>query len=142
MRPPAEGFAVLAVLALLAVVGLYAAATFQDALLSAALASARLHQQRAFELADFGIDYAMQRLAAPGPPTEFTEQLQALPGADNGATVALRLVDSASLPAGFSAGRLVALRYQITSTGRAARGAQSVQVQGVVRVAMLVAPAP
>jgi hypothetical protein len=38
------------------------------------------------------------------------------------------------LPAGFSAGRFIGRRYEIHSTGLAARGARSEQVQGAMRI--------
>lgn len=125
----------LVVLALLAVVGLYVAGTFQDAVFGAALSSARIHQQRAFELADIGIGHAMQALSAATAPADFTHQLHPSPGAEDGVTVELHAMASEPMTAGFSARRLVALRYEITSSGYAPRGARSVQVQGVVRMA-------
>jgi Tfp pilus assembly protein PilX len=142
MRPAAEGFAMLALLALLAVVGLYVAGTFQDALFGATLSSARIHQQRAFELADIGIEQAMQALGAAAAPADFVHVLHPLPGTDDAVTVELHAAASGPVTAGYSMRRLVARRYEITSTATAARGARSIQVQGVVRLAPLAVPAP
>ena len=124
----------LAVLALLAVVGLYVAGTFQDALFGATLATTRIHQQRAFELADFGIGHGLQRLSADGAVADFTEELRPLAGSEDGVTVALHATAGQSLPVGFSMRRLVARHYEITSTGHVARGVRCAQVQGVVRI--------
>jgi len=134
MRPRAEGFALLAVLALLAVVGLYTAATLQDALFGTVLAGARVSQQRAFLLAELGIRDALRDIAAPTPPADFTRQLRPLPDEQSDVTVVLRNTGAASLPAGFSAGRFAVHYFEIESTGHAARGASAVQVQGVARV--------
>lgn len=133
MRPPAEGFALLAVLALLAVVGLYTAATLQGALFGTVLANTRVAQQRAFLLADLGIQSGLEEVASASPPASYTRELHPLPGAQNSVTVVLRSSDDA-LPAGYSAGRFIARRFEIESTGHSARGARAVQVQGVVRV--------
>lgn len=133
MRPPAEGFAVLAVLALLAVVGLYTAATLQGALFGTVLANSRVAQQRAFLLADLGIEAALAEIDGAVPPPGYTRELRPLPGAHNSVTVVLRSRDDL-LPAGYSAGRFIARRIEIESTGRSARGARAIQVQGVVRV--------
>jgi hypothetical protein len=135
----AEGFATLAVLALLAVVGLYTAATLQDALFGTVLAGTRVSQQRAFVLAEIGIQDAMRDLASATPPADFTRQLRPLPDGEGEVTVVLRNTGTASLPAGFSAGRFVMQHYEIESTGRAARGARAVQVQGMARVLPLAA---
>jgi Tfp pilus assembly protein PilX len=133
MPAQAEGFALLAVLALLAVIGLYTAATLQDALFGTVLAGTRVAQQRAFLLAELGIQGAVEEIAGATPPADYTRELRPLPGAQNSVTVALRSGADA-LPAGFSAGRFIARRFEIESTGRSARGARAVQVQGVVRV--------
>lgn len=134
MRPQAEGFALLAVLALLAVVGLYTAATMQNTLFATVLSGTRIFQQRAFVLADLGIEQALRDLAAAAPPADYTRELHPLPGTEDSVTLALRATGSEALPAGFSAGRLLAQHYEISSTGHSARGARSVQVQGVLRV--------
>jgi hypothetical protein len=139
MRRPAEGFALLAVLALLAVVGLYTAATLQDALFGTVLANTRVAQQRAFLLADLGIQGALEEIAAATPPADYSRELRPLPGAQNSVTVVLRSSDE-SLPAGFSAGRFIARRFEIESTGHSTRGARAVQVQGVVRLLPIATP--
>ncbi len=134
MRPRAEGFALLAVLALLAVIGVYTAATLQDSLFGTVLAGARVQQQRAFVLADFAIESTLRELAGTVTPVDYTRTLQPLPEPGSGVTVALRAVGDEALPAGFSAGRFVTRRFEIRSTGHSVRGALSVQVQGAVRV--------
>ena len=142
MRRSTEGFAVLLVLVLLAVIGLYAAATLQDALFGEALAGTRVFQQRAFMLAELGIEDALADLAAPVPPADYTRELYPLPDSDDSTSVALRAAGSDALPAGFSAGRFIARRYEIESTGHAARGARSLQRQGVTRVLPLTEALP
>lgn len=134
MRPQAEGFAVLVVLALLAVIGLYTAATLQGALFGRVLASTRVFQQRAFVLADLGIERALRDLASSPAPADFTRVLNPIAGSADSTTVELRVTGDEALPAGFSTGRFTMRRYEITSTGSAPRGARSVQVQGATRV--------
>jgi hypothetical protein len=132
---------VLVVLALLAVIGLYTAATLQGALFGRLLAGTRVLQQRAFMLGEYGLEHGMEDLAASIAPSDYARELQPIAGSADSVTVELRSTGEAGLPAGFSAGRFVARRYEITSTGRAARGARSVQVQGAMRV-WPVAPPP
>ncbi len=134
MHPRAEGFALLAVLVLLAVVGLYTAATLQDTLFGTQLAGTRVFQQRAFVLADLGIEDTLQDLRGAAPPADFTRELHPQVDSTDSVHVVLRNSGADALPSGFSAGRFVARRFEIESTGQAARGARSVQVQGVVRV--------
>jgi type II secretory pathway component PulK len=142
MRPQAEGFALLAVLGLLAVVGLYTAATIQESLFGTVLAGTRVFQQRAFVLADHGVEAALRKLGETTVPVDDTRDLRPLPGEANGVTVELRVIGDAALPAGFSADRFVTRRFEIHSTGRAARGARSVQVQGAVRVQPMLVEEP
>lgn len=131
-RTRAQGFALLAVLALVAVIGLYAAATLQDALFGTVLAGTRVAQQRAFVLADLGIGATLAELGGD-IPADFTRELPS-PEGEGRITVVLRSTGTAALPAGFSAGRFVARHFEIESTGQAARGARAIQVQSVVRV--------
>jgi Tfp pilus assembly protein PilX len=141
MRPRAEGFALLAVLALLAVIGLYTAATLQDALFGNVLAGTRVVQQRAFVLAELGVRTAEQGLSTTVPPADYTHELHPLADPQSSVSVVLRSTGADALPVGFSSGRFVAQRFEIQSTGHAARSARSVQVQGVLRV-LPVAAAP
>lgn len=136
MPPRTEGFALVAVLALLAVIGLYTAATLRSSLFGTVLSGTRVFQQRAFVLADRGIEQAFQALQASTAPANYTRELHPAGDATDSVTLSLRTTGSEALPAGFSAGRLVLRRYEITATGHAARGARSVQVQGVTRVEM------
>ncbi|HTQ36147.1 MAG TPA: hypothetical protein VMH77_03855 [Steroidobacteraceae bacterium] len=140
MRPRTEGFALLAVLAMLAVIALYTIATLREAFFGTLLAGTRLRQQSAFVLADLGIDGALQDLAAADSAAGYTRELHPVVDPQQGVTVELRPVGADALPAGFSAGRLVARRFEIHSTGHAARGARSAQVQGVVRIMPADAP--
>ncbi len=134
MRRQTEGFAVLVVLALLAVIGLYTAATLHDALFGRVLASTRVFQQRAFALSDLGIERAVQDLAGNAAPADYTRELHPIAGSNDNATIELRATGADALPAGFSSGRFISRRYEISSTGTAPRGARSVQVQGVIRI--------
>lgn len=139
MRPAAEGFAVLVILALLAVIGLYTAATLQNSLFGRVLAGTRVFQQRAFVLADLGLERGMQDLAASSAPADYTRELHPLAGSADTTTIELHATGDDPLPAGFSAGRFIDRRYEIRSTGLAPRGARSVQVQGVARIVPAVA---
>ena len=107
MHPRAEGFAVLVMLALLAVIGLYTAATLQSALFSNVLAGTRVFQQRAFLLADLGIERGLQDLAATSAPADYTRELHPSQGPATASPSKLRTTAVDSLPAGFSAGRFV-----------------------------------
>jgi Tfp pilus assembly protein PilX len=142
MRPQAEGFAVLAVLAVLAVVGLYVAGTFQDALFGTALSSARIYQQRAFELADIGIDQALRQLGTATAPVQFVRDLHPLAESNSRVHVEVQSGPDVRIATGYSAGRIVARHYEITSTGYAPRNARSVQKQGVVRLVPVAMGAP
>jgi hypothetical protein len=103
------------------------------------LAGTRVFQQRAFLLADLGIERGMQDLAADAAAGNFTSELQPIAGSGDHITIDVRTTAEDPLPSGFSAGRFVSRRIEITSTGNAPRGARSVQVQGVVRVVPAVA---
>ncbi len=91
MRPRAEGFALLAVLALLAVVGLYTAATLQDALFGtragrhARGAAARLPARRARHP---GVRWS--EIAGAAPPADSTRELHATARPESSVTVVLR----------------------------------------------------
>jgi Tfp pilus assembly protein PilX len=139
MRTRAEGFALLAVLALLAVVGLYTAATLQDVLFGSVLAGTRVSQQRAFVLAELGVQNAEQELSGTTPPADFTRELHPLAEPQTSVTVAVRSDGDEAVPVGYSSGRFLARRFEIESTGHAARGARFAQVQGVVRMVPLAA---
>lgn len=123
----------MAVLALLAVIGLYTAATMRGALFGTVLSGTRVFQQRAFVLADRGIERAVKDLEASTLAADYTRELHPA-DAPGSVTVSLRATGSEAMPVGFSAGRLVLRRYEIEAIGHAARGARSVQVQGVARV--------
>ena len=109
MRPQAEGFAVLVVLALLAVIGLYTAATLQDSQFGSVLAGTRVFQQRAFMLADLGIERACRIWPRPSRPPTTRANCSQLPGSDDSTTIELRTTGDDALPAGFSAGRFSAV---------------------------------
>lgn len=132
-RTRPHGFALPAVLALLAVVGLYTAATLQDALFGTVLSGTRVAQQRAFVLAELGVEQALRDMAGAAASADFTRELRP-PDGEGRITVALRNTGTGVLPTGFSAGRFMARHFEIESTGQAARGARALQVQGVVRV--------
>jgi len=134
MRRCTEGFAVLAVLGLLALIGLAAAASLQEALFAQTLATVRRQQLRAWELSDSGVADVLVRLSATASPTDYSAELRPTEAAAESVTVTLRRVDGGAPAAGFSAGRFVTERYEITSDGHAARGSFARQVQGVMRV--------
>lgn len=134
MRRCTEGFAVLAVLGLLALIGLAAAASLQESLFAQTLATVRRQQLRAWELSDAGVATALARLAAAESPADYSEELRPTTAPAESVTVNLRRVAGGALAAGFSAGRFMTERYEIASDGHAARGSLARQVQGVVRV--------
>jgi hypothetical protein len=134
MRRCTEGFAVLAVLGLLALIGLAAAASLQDSLFAQTLATVRREQLRAWELSDSGVDAALERLAAADALEDYTEELTATAAAGERVTVNLRRIDGGAPAAGFSVERFITERYEIASDGHAARNSLARQVQGVMRV--------
>jgi type II secretory pathway component PulK len=134
MRRCTEGFAVLAVLGLLALIGLAAAASLQESLFAQALATARRQQLRAWELSDSGVAAVVERLATADLVGDYADELRPTATAAESVTVSLRRLDGGAPVAGFSVGRFVTERYEIASEGHAARNSLARQVQGVVRV--------
>jgi hypothetical protein len=133
MRRRVEGFAVLAMLGLLALIGLAAAASLQESLFAQTLSTARRQQLRAWELSDLGVEDALARLASAAP-ADYTRELRPTSAAMESVTVNLRRVAGGAPAAGFSAGRFITEHYEIASDGHAARGSLARQVQGVARV--------
>lgn len=133
-----DGFAVLVVLALLAVVGLYTAATLQNSLFGTVLAGSRVQQQQAFVLADAGLQRGLEYLASDPAAGDHSFEVAQTDGFTATAIVSIRKVGEEMQP-GFSAGRFVVQHYEIESTATAARG-RSVQVQGMQRIAPLGTP--
>jgi Tfp pilus assembly protein PilX len=133
MRRATEGFAVLAVLVLLALIGLAAAASLQESLFAQTLSTARRLQLRAWELSDLGVADALERLASTATLADYSSELHPTTAATESVTVNLRRAGGAPA-AGFSAGRFVTEHYEIASDGHAARGSLARQVQGVMRV--------
>lgn len=123
----------MVVLGLTGIAGVLAAATLGEALFGTTLAAVRAHQQRAWAQSDRGAGEAMDSLAAEVLPEDYRIERR-VAGEPDSAIVALRRTGTGALPAGFSAGRFAIHRFEITSTGRSARGAQAVQVLGVSRV--------
>ncbi len=134
MRRCTEGFAVLAVLGLLALIGLAAAASLQESLFAQTLATVRREQLRAWELSDSGVAAVIERLAATDTLDDYSDELRATATATESVTVNLRRVAGGAPAAGFSVGRFVTERYEIASDGHAARSSLARQVQGVMRV--------
>lgn len=123
-----------AVLVLVAIVGLLGAAAVQETLFGQTLSATRLFHQRAQGLSDLGIAHALMRLGQTPLPADFTEELHPVPAATDSVVVTLRHIGTSAMPAGYSAGRFVAHRFQIQSTGQSARQARAVQIQGVTQV--------
>lgn len=134
MARGAEGYAVIAVLGLAAVIALLAAGSLYESLFGRLLAGTRLYHQRAWALSDLGTATAFAGLGQSPPPGDYTAEQQPLDSADEHVVVSLRSVGADALPAGFSAGRFVMHRYEIEAAGHSRRNAQAVQVQGVSRV--------
>jgi type II secretory pathway component PulK len=141
-----SGFATVTVLGLVAVTVLLCAGALHDALFGEQLATSRLLHQRAAAAADIGVAEAMGRLASLGSPgnLDFSVQsdfLQPGPPTTDTASVTLRYVGSTALPRGFSAGRFHLHRFEIESTGHAARGINLTQLQGALRTLPAAVPA-
>lgn len=137
-----QGFALVLVLGLVAIVGVLAAGSLHEALFGQALAGARQLQQRATSLADIGLSTALAQLSAQPAPADYTRQLQPVAGATDSVVVTQRGLGASPLAAGFSGGRFIARHYEIQVLGRSARGTRAVQTQGVQRILPLAAPQP
>ncbi len=124
----------LAVLGLLALIGLAAAASLQESLFAQTLATVRRQQLRAWELSDLGIANAIGRLTTAEVVADYSDELRPAGSTSESVTVDLRRMDGGTPAAGFSVGRFVTERYEIASDGHAARGSLARQVQGAMRV--------
>jgi hypothetical protein len=121
-------------LGLVAVVALLSVGALHDALFGEQLAASRLLHQRAAALSDIGVQHALARIAAMAAPSSASYALAPIAGSSDNFSVALRHTGSVPMPQGFSLGRVAAHRFEIESTGHAARGIRMTQVQGVMRV--------
>jgi hypothetical protein len=121
-------------LVVIAVVALLGGGALHDAWFAQSLADSRLYRQRAFSLAELGLRFGVAELAAAAPTTSSTRNLQPTPVAGDALQVRIQRVGTDRVPPGFSAGRFIARDYEIHSTGRSLRGANSQLVQGITRI--------
>jgi len=126
---PARGFTLPLVLVLLLIVAAFSASALDEAVTNRALSTARLAQQRSFLAAASGLNLAA---AALQRDTSWPQEYP-LPSPDR-VRVEMRRTLRRPLPPGYTIGRFVEQFYELSSTGRSTRGAQSVQVQGLRRV--------
>ena len=126
---PARGFTLPLVLVLLLIVAAFSASALDEAVTNRALSTARLAQQRSFLAAASGLTLAADALQRD----PFWPQQYPLPAPDR-VSVEMRRGLRRPLPQGYTIGRFAEQFYELRSTGRSARGAQSVQVQGLRRV--------
>jgi Tfp pilus assembly protein PilX len=132
-RARLPGFVLPVVMGMILVAAALALHATSDLGTHALLSTQRLLHQRAFEAGESGIVAAIERLdAGDTVPQELTLTSSRFP-ADTAEVRTLTLSQQA-VPAGFSMGRVVALRQEIRSTGRSARGARITLVQGLVQM--------
>jgi hypothetical protein len=125
-----SGFVLPTVLGIILLAALFAAHAATETGTTALLAAQRLLQQRAFEAGESGGIAVLNQLQAGVDPAAL-QHLQSAEFQTDAATVATTIISRQRLPAGFSAGRVWETHYEIHSTGRSARGAESIVVQGV-----------
>ncbi len=125
-----SGFVLPTVLGIILLAALFAAHAATETGTTALLAAQRLLQQRAFEASESGIVAVLDQLRAGADPV-MRQQLQSAEFQTDAATVTTTIISRQLLPDGYSAGRVRETHYEIHSTGRTARGAESVVVQGV-----------
>ena len=119
------GLIMLVMLTLLAVSGMNSASV------ELVMAGNEQYRHQAFQASGTGIERALTVLASVPQtklPTDVPERT--VEGTkDTYLTSSQYLGDDLDLP-GFSSGKFIGFHYQISSTGRSARGAQSQQIQG------------
>jgi type IV pilus assembly protein PilX len=127
-----RGAALVVGLILLVILTLLAVSGMNTASIELVMAGNEQFHQQSFQAGASGIEHGLTTLASvPQSPTPVELQDQPIPGMPNDTyTISSQYEgDDLDLP-GFSAGKFVGLHYQITSTGKSSRGAQSQQVQG------------
>ena len=127
-----RGFLLPAVLGITLVAALLALQAASASGTIAALATMRVLQQRAFAVADRGVEVMLASLQAGTPPGPTQTLLSSTPGE----RAETRFAETARAPApsGYSAGRFFEHHYELRSAGHSARGVQVVQIQGVSRL--------
>ena len=132
LRP--TGFAVLWVLVLIAIVALLGAGALHDAWFAQSQAALRLHEQRAWALAELGQRAAAADIRAAPAPDESLRDLRPNALAVDHVTTRIRKLSEREIATGFSVGRFVAQEFEIESTGHSARRTQRTVVAGMRRV--------
>lgn len=130
----AAGFATSTILALVAVIALFATGALHDALFGGQLAASRLLHQRAAALAEIGLQDGLDRIGSMAVPEHHNYALRPLDSPVDSIGVRVLYLGTAPLPSGYSTSHFVAHQFEIQSTGHTARGIRMVQVQGAVRV--------
>lgn len=128
-RNPQLGFVLPVILGIILLVALFAVQAAAELGSTTLFAGQRILHQRAFESSERGIAAVMEQLRTNATPPP-QQQLQWTDSPTDIAIVSTA-ASTASLPPGFSAGRVVAKEYEIRSTGHSARGAEVTVVQGV-----------
>jgi Tfp pilus assembly protein PilX len=137
-----NGFAVVWALAIIAIVALLGAGAVHDSWFAQSQAGARLYEQRAWALAELGLRVGASTLTTTPAPDEVLRELRPTAIPTEHLAIRIRKLNERALPAGFSAGRLVAQEFEIESTGFSARRAQRALVQGMRRVMPVAEAAP
>jgi Tfp pilus assembly protein PilX len=134
-RARSQGFALVTVLGLMAVIALLSAGALHDALFATQLGTSRQLQQRALALAEQGLARGMAQVAAQDQPVDIplVQGEETTSGAPDQAMVQVRYLGATALPRGSSAGRIAAHHFEVESTVHTARGTRITLVQGVVR---------
>ena len=132
-RAHLPGFVLPVVMGMILIAAALALHATTDLGTHALLASQRILHQRAFEAGESGLVAGMARVeAGEALAQEISLTSRRFPA--DSAVVGATTLSRQSLAAGFSFGPVVAIRQEIRSTGRSARGARTVLVQGITRM--------
>jgi hypothetical protein len=133
------GFVLPVVLGIVLLAGLLAVQAAIESGSTTLLATQRQLHQRTFEVAERGIAATLNQLGRGLEPAP----VQMLRSADvpaDASTVETTIITRATLPDGFSAGRVAETIYEIRSTGHGARKSQVTVVQGARQLQAVVIP--
>lgn len=132
MIPPPSadrGFILPVLLGIVLLLALQAAHSAAELANSTLLATRRQLNLRAFEAGESGIAAGMEQLRMRGGPPA-VQTLNVEVSATDSATVRTSMVGHDWLPAGYSAGRVMEARYELTSTGRSTASSRVTVMQG------------
>lgn len=133
------GFVLPVVLGIVLLAGLLAVQAAIESGSTTLLATQRQLHQRTFELAESGIAAVLLQLESGAKPPGI-QTLRSAETTSDSSTVETTITARQTLPAGFSAGRVVETTYEIRSTGHGTRASNVTVVQGVRQLRAVATP--